>query len=1137
MTHSMLTLVVRRLAAAARPSDSGRSDADLLRAVAAAREEAAFDELLRRYGRLVWAVCRRLLRQEQDAEDAFQAAFIVLATKASTVRCRGTLANWMYGVADRTARVTRRRAAKSVGESRRVSITVDDPSEVAGSRELCDAILDEVGCLPKCYRAPLVLCGLDGRTKPEAARMLGWKEGTVSGRLARALTLLHRRLARRGLVGVSPALAALPAVAPALRATTLQIALSAAWSSASSVPAALIAREVLSATTRIRPHVGALCVLIIGAAVGGYAAIRPATDEPKNVSLAAPPAAGDAGPATLQEVARIQGFLGFAFCTYSPDSRLLATVDGERQLHFWDLTALKERTSYDTSLRYESVDTNRARFSPDGKTFLLYGNLAVPKGAERKPEVTLIDVASGKERTHFPGLDPVIDPAGKVLAVRRGETVVLLALDTGQVVHTLAAGPPSKSGVSHSFSPDGALLFTAGIGGHSRLWEVATGRERARIEGFNPAFAKTAPVLATIVPGGGGKPWAERGDEPAAVTPESPATGAIVKTWNTTTGKEMAAVRGIEAPGCHIGISPDGRLLLTSPWHLVLQANGELEPPQPPPPGGGKVGHLEVRLWDTATGLEKVRLPGNIRYPHDAFFLADGRTVVYPRIVGPGDAMEMVFWDVAAQKIRMTVQHAGGVEIPRFSNDGNMMVAMVHDNQGGGGPLVLRFWDTRTGKEWISDVEGEGFQVIASMYTNFSPDGTMMTVPVPRGSFRVGAPVPPNELRLLRLSDKLILHRVNLGKPAQPPDEKPSSPGAKGIQGIHREFSDAQKERDGRLRAARSDEERRTARADYVRELGKLADRALEIVRQDPYDPAALDALEFAFCNDSSASDVRPVERPASAAALARQHYLINAKMARIVPWLARRWWSPECHELLAEVFEKHPDRTVRGRAGWNLAYNLAWHAEAARCTRERLNSPDESDSIKQLAAVDAAANERWAEEVFEKLQHDYTEVKRFDGQPETIGDGAERALFALRNLSVGMTPPEIVGEDLFGRPLKLSDYRGKVVVLIFSGEWCGSCRVVKPQLQALVKKLADKPFAVVEVNSDENREDVRVRRAAEGNLWKCWFDGSTKGPISRLWNAGPWPTIFVLDADGVIRHKRLQGPDLEKAVNRLLNK
>jgi len=63
------------------------------------------------------------------------------------------------------------------------------------------------------------------------------------------------------------------------------------------------------------------------------------------------------------------------------------------------------------------------------------------------------------------------------------------------------------------------------------------------------------------------------------------------------------------------------------------------------------------------------------------------------------------------------------------------------------------------------------------------------------------------------------------------------------------------------------------------------------------------------------------------------------------------------------------------------------------------------------------------------------------------------------------------------------------------------------------------------------------ARRAAEGSLWRCWFDGSTQGPISRRWNAGPWPTVFVLDAEGVIRHKRLQGPDLEKAVERLLNK
>jgi WD40 repeat protein len=506
--------------------------------------------------------------------------------------------------------------------------------------------------------------------------------------------------------------------------------------------------------TRTRLSFGGVSALALAAAIGGAAATRPAENEPKN-RPAAPPAAAADRPATLQEVARIRGFIGFAFCTYSPDSRVLATCDGERQFHFWDLVTFQERACYDSKPRYESVDVNRCRYSPDGKTFVVYGHLPVPQGANRKPEVTLLDAASGKERTHFPGENPVICPAGKVLAVRRGEAVALLDIDTGREVRTLPVGPPGKSRVPHLFSPDGSLLFTAGPGGQSRLWEVATGRELARIEGYDPAFAKAAPVLATILPGSG-RAWAERGDEPA----EPPfAGGPVVKIWDTVSGKEKAAVRGFEAPGVHIGLAPDGRRLLTSPWHLDLAADGTWETPQPAPPDGGQIGHLEVRLWDTATGREQVRLPGRVRYPHDAFFLPDGKAVIFSRLAGAGEADELAFWDVEKQTVRLALQCGDGITRPRFSADGSMVVAVFRDTQSQAGPLGLRFWETATGEEWVSDVDGGRFQIVASMYTNFSPDGTMMTVPVPQG-----------EMRLLKRSAR-PLKRVILGKPAEPPKE------------------------------------------------------------------------------------------------------------------------------------------------------------------------------------------------------------------------------------------------------------------------------------------------------------------------------------------------------------------------------
>jgi RNA polymerase sigma factor (sigma-70 family) len=164
------------------------------------RAQEAFATLVRRHGPMVFGVCNRVLHNTHEAEDAFQATFLVLARKATSVIPREKVANWLYGVAYRTANESRIRSARRRVREERVGtrLRVQAP-DVTFHDELRAILDDELSCLPSRYRGPIVLCELEGLSRQEAAQRLGVPEGTLSSRLARGKARLRDRLARRGL--------------------------------------------------------------------------------------------------------------------------------------------------------------------------------------------------------------------------------------------------------------------------------------------------------------------------------------------------------------------------------------------------------------------------------------------------------------------------------------------------------------------------------------------------------------------------------------------------------------------------------------------------------------------------------------------------------------------------------------------------------------------------------------------------------------------------------------------------------------------------------------------------------------------------------------------------------------------------
>jgi RNA polymerase sigma factor (sigma-70 family) len=191
------------------PFGGDLSDRALLERFLGQRDAAAFAALVRRHGPTVLGVCRRILNNTHDAEDAFQATFLVLVRKGRSIAKREALGSWLYGVAYRVALKARADAVRRRHHERQAARRSEEQSPPDGTRDdLRDVIDEEVNRLSDKYRRPVVLCYFEGKTYQEAARLLGWPAGTVSVRLARARELLRTRLALRGLALSAGALAA-----------------------------------------------------------------------------------------------------------------------------------------------------------------------------------------------------------------------------------------------------------------------------------------------------------------------------------------------------------------------------------------------------------------------------------------------------------------------------------------------------------------------------------------------------------------------------------------------------------------------------------------------------------------------------------------------------------------------------------------------------------------------------------------------------------------------------------------------------------------------------------------------------------------------------------------------------------------
>jgi RNA polymerase sigma factor (sigma-70 family) len=274
-------------------ADLAQPDDVLLERFVRQRDEAAFEAILHRHGPLVHSVCRRLLYDPDDTADAFQASFLVLARKASTIGRRALLANWLYGVAYRVAARARKIRRKQHAREQAAADLNEYPAlqntmESTLTQELCE----EVQRLPERYRVPIILCYLEGKTGEEAAKELHCPATTVKGRLALAREMLRHRLTQRG-VTVTAGLLVGHALAGPAPAALLAETMKAASAFAAGIPAGGVSAQVLALTkgvlrtmmlSRVKTVAAVLIAVAIVAGVGGvayrnYAGAKPAEDK------------------------------------------------------------------------------------------------------------------------------------------------------------------------------------------------------------------------------------------------------------------------------------------------------------------------------------------------------------------------------------------------------------------------------------------------------------------------------------------------------------------------------------------------------------------------------------------------------------------------------------------------------------------------------------------------------------------------------------------------------------------------------------------------------------------------------------------------------------------------------------------
>jgi thiol-disulfide isomerase/thioredoxin len=322
--------------------------------------------------------------------------------------------------------------------------------------------------------------------------------------------------------------------------------------------------------------------------------------------------------------------------------------------------------------------------------------------------------------------------------------------------------------------------------------------------------------------------------------------------------------------------------------------------------------------------------------------------------------------------------------------------------------------------------------------------------------------------------------------------------------------------------------------------------KIFELARQKPASEPAFETFAWIVTNQLTqggalnSDDLQTME-------FLRDYHATNPGIAKIC-WTLGRNWDPTCEpamDFLQIAASKNPSREVRGQATLALARLKKNYSEDLIEWENLSRTVPGHTNNSILAHLEIAKAEnsgelsREAEKLYSIVLSQYADCPTLLGtnQPQvplTLGEAAKTQLYELNHLTVGKVAPGIKGEDLDGKKFKLSDYRGKVVVLNFWASWCGPCMGMVPCEVRLAERMKGKPFALVGVNGDSIRDNAKRAVEKEKITWRSfWSKEGPEGPIPTTWNIPGWPTVFILDPNGVIRFRFSgYGPITESLLN-----